>query len=689
LLSVALLLPIKKFPALKRYAEELGPALFMGVILNTRHTSACLLAVAVLLAGCGGGGGSTAQGTCALGASSGCGGSLPADPPATPGGPGTSNPPPDPAASVGAVDLVASSGELGSAGIAGTEVTVTALVKTSGNVAVSGAPVQFTADSGFLAVVTGTSDANGKASARLGTGGSKANRAIKVTATVGGKTASTVVNVTGTHLLFNVPAAMAIGDSSTATATLLDSANQPIAGQAIAASARNGNTVRVGAAASDSRGQVTVQIAATTRASEEITLSALGASITRQVAVTGTDISMSPSVTLDASGNQVLKEVQVGSCAPVDGSTTLGATSVSLSASRGTLYRDAGCSQPLSGALPVAGGAFATAYIRSDNAGVTTIEAALSNGARGSTSLEFVAPLAPTSHVTLQADQAVLGSGERSTLIAVVRDGTMANNLVKGATVQFSIIADSSGGNLLAPFSAVTGSDGVARAVFVGGAADSGKDGTLIQARITDLAYATTAIALTVNKKALSIQFGTGNSLVEYSPTVFQQDFTVFVSDSAGNPVKDVVVTASAWATAYIKGRFMWQDDVKHPGIGLWVHEVEWSCPNEDIFRKGLFDYALDVNGNNRLDPGIPLSVTGGGKTDAMGMAVVSLRYPRDRATWINAELTVTGVVAGTEATARFNETLPALAKDLFNREGMPPGYNSPYGIVPNCLNTN
>jgi hypothetical protein len=656
--------------------------------LKTQQTSACLLAVAMLLAGCGGGGSGAAQGGCSLGSSSGCGGTLPPAPPATPGTPV----PPDPSASVGSVDLVASGSDLGSAGQTGSEVVVTALVKTAGNVAVSGAPVQFSADSGFLAVISATSDASGKASARLGTGGSKLNRPIKVTATVGGKSAVTVVNVSGTHLLFNAPAFMAVGDSSTVTATLLDSANQPIAGQAVSASARSGNTVSITAPASDSNGQVQVKIAATTRASEEITLSALGASITRQVTVSGTDVSVSPSVTLDGSGNQVLKEIQTGSCAAINGSTTLGATSVVLTASRGTLYRDASCSQALVGSLAVTAGAFQTAYIESDNAGVTTIDAALPNGAHGTTSLEFVAPLATSSHVSMQADQAVVGSGERATLIAVVRDGTPANNLVKGATVQFSIIADSSGGNLLSPFSAVTGSDGVARAVFVGGAADGGKDGTVIQARLADLAYATTSIALTVNKKALSIQFGTGNSVIEFSPTVFQQDFTVFVSDSAGNPVKDVLVSAAAWATHYFKGSYEWKPDSVDPSVldpGHWEQKNIIACANEDVFGKGVFDLGLDYNTNGRLDPGIPLTVTGGGKTDALGMTTVSIRYPRDRANWILADLTVTGTVAGTEAVAKRSQKLPGLGKDYVDRSISPPGFISPYGSAHSCSDPN
>jgi hypothetical protein len=650
--------------------------------LKTRQSSACLLLAAVLLAGCGGGGGSSAsQGNCALGSSTGCGGTLPPDPP-------TGQPPtPDPAASVGTVDLVASSAELPSSGQAGTEVTVTALVKTAGNVAVSGAAVRFSADSGFLAVASATSDASGKATARLGTGGSKANRPIRVTATVGSKSAVTVVQVTGTHLLFSVPAFMNVGDTSTMTATLLDSANQPIAGQAIGAAARAGNTVTVGAA-TDANGQVPVRLSATTRASEEVTLSALGATLTRQFTVGGSDVALSPSVTIDASGAQVYKEVEIGACAPIDGSTTLAATSVTLAASRGTLYRDAACSQPLTGTVPVSGGKFTRTWITSANAGVTTIEAALSSGTHASTSLEFVAPLAPTSRVSLQAAQSVLGAGERSTLTAVVRDGTAANNLVKGATVQFSIVADPSGGNLLSPFTAVTGRDGVAQAVFVGGNADGGQEGTVIQARIADLAYATATTALTVNRKALSIQFGTGNSITEFSPTVFQQDFTVFVSDAAGNAVRDVNISATAWATEYAKGEYFWHaisPDPAQAELGRWVQEGGTVCKNEDVLRKGLYDFAFDINGNGRLDPGIPLTVVVSGKTDALGMATLSLRYPRDRANWVWAELSVTGSVAGTETMARRNGLLPGLGVDYTDRKITPPGKASPYGTGSSC----
>jgi hypothetical protein len=264
----------------------------------------------------------------------------------------------------------------------------------------------------------------------------------------------------------------------------------------------------------------------------------------------------------------------------------------------------------------------------------------------------------------------------------VVRDGTPANNLVKGATVQFSILADPSGGTLLSPFSAVTGSDGVARAVFVAGPADGGKNATVIQARIAELPAATAVANLTVNKKALSIQFGTGNQLVEFSPAVLQKDFAVFVADSAGHPVGDVAISAAAWPTQYKKGGYKWYVDPLNTNQGWWqVYEPEsFTCSNEDVTRKGLYDRAYDANNNGMLEPGIPLTVVSSGKTDAMGMTTVSLRYPRDRANWVQVELSVTGTVAGTESLARNAFWLPALGKDLAEFGISPPGATSPYG---------
>jgi hypothetical protein len=268
--------------------------------------------------------------------------------------------------------------------------------------------------------------------------------------------------------------------------------------------------------------------------------------------------------------------------------------------------------------------------------------------------------------------------------VAVVRDGTSANNVVKGATVQFSIVSDLSGGALLAPLSVVTGSDGVARAVFVAGQNAGDKSATVIQAKVLELPSATSTTSLTVNKKALSIQFGTGNTLTRFNNAVLQQDFAVFVSDNAGNPVKDVTISASVWVINYSKGGFTWQT------TGGWGQHLLATCPNEDVLRRGIYDRALDTNGNGILDPGVPLTITVSGKTDAMGLAMLALRYPADRAYWNDVEVKVSGTVAGTETTPRSMVlTLGGVANDYGDLAITPPGVTSPYGISGSCAVAN
>jgi hypothetical protein len=77
------------------------------------------------------------------------------------------------------------------------------------------------------------------------------------------------------------------------------------------------------------------------------------------------------------------------------------------------------------------------------------------------------------------------------------------------------------------------------------------------------------------------------------------------------------------------------------------------------------------------------------GKTDAQGLATVSLRYPRDRALWVKVELTVTGNVAGTESVARNSFWLTGIATDYTTYAVPPPGAVSPYGVDKNCTNAN
>ncbi|WFR77015.1 Ig-like domain-containing protein [Janthinobacterium rivuli] len=682
----------------------------LAPLRRPRRLPATLLAAfLVSLAGCGGGSADTQAGAgCALHSTAGCGGSPPpvVNPPVTPPViPPVIPPvtPPEPASLASAVNLVFSSTELASAGQPGGEVAVTALVKDGANLALPNAKISFAADSGILGSVDAVTDKNGQARALLGTGGANSNRSITVTANVGTRSGKGTVAVTGSSVELLGPAALMLGQGADLTVTVRDSAKRPVAGAAIAYSTGAGNGVRVkdgGAALSNAQGQLVLRVTAGSLGKDAVSVSALGAAATQAYAVAGSDLRLSPAVSQDASGADVLPEVATLACQPIDtrydkaGVAQTG--SASLSTSRGSLFADSDCSQALPASLIFSNGNLPRSYVQSANAGVTTITAAVAGGPTAQTRLEFVAPLSSASKLAVQADPAVLrantataadnASTSISTLSAVVRDGA-ANNLVKNSPVLFSILSDPSGGYLRQAGRVLTGSDGLARAVYVAGPADSGRDGVLIQARIEGApqAAATALVRLTVARQALSIKLGTGSLLREHSASVLQKDFAVFVSDSAGNAVPGVAITAAAWPSHYAKGSYVWQaDKPEFPDTGVWRLALpRYSCANEDVLRNGIFDAAYDRNGNGVLDPGIPLTVSASGLSDALGMATVTVSYPRNYASWVEVTLTVRGTVSGTEASATADFPLPTLASDFSARRVDPPGRLSPYGSGP------
>ncbi len=641
------------------------------------------LLATLLLAGCGGGG--DANSACALGSAAGCGGTYTPPPAVAP--PVVLPTPVDPSTSAAGVSLVASSNELPSAGTS--DVMLTALVRNSDNNALAGATVAFTADSGLLTVTNAITDKSGKASAMLGTGGSAANRSIKITARVGSQTTEAQVQVVGTTVALAGAANALAGGTLDLLATVHDSAGRPVAGIPLTLASSLGNAFTMAATNSDSQGQLNVRLQATQRGTDTLTLSGLGASTSKRVAISGLDLRVLPAISVDSAGAEQLQQINIGHCQSIDGRYDIGGVAqsgmLSLASSRGILFSDAACTLPLNGARALINGNFPPTYIKHDTAGVATVTAAVDGLASSFTRVEFIAPLTSKATVTLQPDLSAIGSGDKTTLVAMVRDGTAINNVVKGATVQFAVIADPSGGNLIAPQAAVTGSDGIARAVFIGGAGDSGNAGAVLEARVINMPSAVATTAITVSKKSLSVQIGRGNSLIEYSSTVLQEDFAVFVADAAGNGVAGVTIGATVWPSAYTTGAMRWVPDnaeAKEPGRWLIV-SPSYTCANEDLLRRGLYNASLDLNGNGQLDPGIPLSIVSSGKTDALGIATVSLRYPRDRARWVEVELKVNGQAFGSESTARTVFTLPGLAKDYIKYDTTPPGLISPYGTAP------
>ncbi|MYM28812.1 Ig-like group 1 domain-containing protein [Duganella sp. CY15W] len=580
--------------------------------------------------------------------------------------------------------LTTDSGTLASAGTTGNEVTVSALVRDANNTVMPNVTVDLKSDSGALTLTNRVTNAQGIVTEKLGTGGDATSRAIKITATVPGAVpATTIVNVTGNRLTINAAPTINVGASADVTVKLVDSAGNALVGKTVNYSS-NANALTVkggGTPVTNSGGQLVLTYTASGGSADVITVKSMGEIASVGIAVNSSTFAMKA---LDSGGNPETSAA-IGGCQQVSVTNAPGAT-VTISTSRGTIYAESTCRTTLSSPLAVSGGA-ASAYVNATSPGVATLTAN-SGGLTTQTDLEFVAPVTNATTISLQADPAVIGvntagsTTQQTTLRAIVRDGTPLNNLVKNATVAFSIISDPSGGTLTQPAVVTTGADGTATTSFIAGTAATALNGVQIQAKLIGGSGPTAAVNLTVAQRSLFISAGTGNTVGVPSTTTYQMDYAVIVTDAAGNAVPGIKLTASVLPVTYYKG----VQQYTLPA-GPWEPASRTACANEDLNSNGILDAGEDVNGNGRLDPGIPVTVTPSVTTDASGRASVSLIYPRDNVYWLDVNLTIRGQASGTESSYTSLVHLMGLSADYAIKTQDPPGRSSPYGVGTLCSN--
>jgi len=594
--------------------------------------------------------------------------------------------------------------------------TITALVLDANNNTVSGATVAFTATSGGLTVTSGTTGADGTATATLTAANNPADRTITVTATLTSnpatKPATVPVQVTGTALSVSGPPSLVLGQTATYTASLVDSSGTGIANTAVALTSKAGNKLSAASVSTGSTGQVTFTLQATVAGSDTITGTALGINATQALAVSAqsfqftTPPSTAAVTNVDLSTPQTLTVNWTSGGAPVVGQP------VTFAASRGTLSA--------SSANTDANGN-ATVSIVSSTSGDATVTAA-GLGVTTTADLDFIATLPAV--IGLQASPATIATNGQSTITATVRDAN--NNLVQGQTVDFNTVHDITGGTLSVA-SSQTNSQGQAQTVYTASSTASSSNGVVLQGTVQGTAISGQA-TLTVGGQSVFLSLGTGNLIVQLPAgcsttgtvicTQFGVPYSVIAVDAAGNPVSGTNITLTVKALTYSKGLY---PPVVAPAT-VWSQSVSATCPNEDGTSpvvsaqfNGILDpgedgcwagntalnpikeglptpnpsgYACNQfgNGNGRLDPGgtavtSPSTVT----TDSTGTGSFLVIYPQDEANWVSVELTATTSVQGTASTASVDFTLPILATDLTTINVSPPGQYSPYGQASSC----
>ena len=616
-------------------------------------------------------------------------------------GAGTGNdvPPPEPGQTVAAsIDLLVSNPQLDSQQptqtVPAPTVTLTAIVKDSSNRALAEKEVSFTADSGLLAVTSGTTDANGQATATLSAGGNPTNRVINLTAASGSVNTANSVAVTGTNLSISGASSLSFGDTTPLTIFLKDSAGAGIPRKSVTVTSLNGNTLSPATALTNDSGQVTVNFTATAGGTDKITASAIGATKEFELLVNTSILTfITPSPT-------AITEIPIETNRSVtveyiSGTTPQAGVAIDFSTTRGTLS---------SSTATTGADGRATVSIASTYSGRGEISARAAGGPTASAGVEFVSTT-PRS-LTLQASPATIGTNsggvdtERSTITATVRDAN--NNLVKNKEVIFNIASDVSGGRLT-PGSATTDSFGAASTVFIAGASSGGLGGVTIRATVVGTTVTATT-TLTVAKKALFISLATGPTIIKVDPNKYQQDYVALVTDSAGNPVVGATVVATVTPVYYQKGYYIfptgataWQQVVTLQAASSTLPGIP-ACANEDgMLHDPLYDFngildtnpstgaKEDQNGNNRLDPGNVASVTPA-TTGSDGHATVSVVYARDYAHWVNVQLEAfANDLKGSTASASAIFTLPGLASDYTSPTASPPGNPSPFGTSISC----
>ncbi|MCH8499687.1 MAG: Ig-like domain-containing protein [Marinobacter sp.] len=595
--------------------------------------------------------------------------------PSGPGGgvdePGT-QPPGGEQTQAGSVILLTDRNSIGSSGT--TEATLTALVRSSNGATLENVPVIFSVQGDATLIVQegGITDSAGRATARLSAQPDKRNRTLTVSAQAGSQSGSVTVNVTGTSISVAGPSSVALGEPTTYTARLTDSAGNPISGQVVTVSSTLNNSVTPSTLTTTGEGTANFSLNASVAGTDAVRVSAYsGASLVQaQASVTiaadtfrfdspdaNTEIELNTAETIavlwSQNGNpQVNQQIQ-------------------FSAPRGTF-------NPANGIATTNGSGIASIDIQSADVGFSLISATPVNGGpTAQRSFEFVSTT--PNKVNLQADRTQVQLGQSSTITAVVRDAN--NNLVKNAPVSFTL-TDISGGTLSSS-SGITNSQGRTQVTYNASSTTSTAQGG-VEITATAGPGITDTLNLTVGGDALRLTLATGNTLAENGEgTLYLQPWSVIVTDASGNAVANQNVQLSVTSLSYNKGFYVLVNDE------VWVPNVTATCQSEDINRNGTLDPGEDLNNNGILDPTNHASVSPEVTTGASGTASFTLDYGQDACSWVEVELKAKASVSGTEFSNTRRFVLSCLASDLNDKDKSPPGGgNSIYGVSANCNDT-
>lgn len=583
-------------------------------------------------------------------------------------------------ASPAAVEIFASAPQLSSS--PNSTVSFTVVVKDAQNRTLPNQTVTFTASSGDLAgalpaPVTGISG-QPITGVILSPGIDRSNRNIVLTAGAGTVQQTMTMPITGTTLSLAGSNSVMLGSTMTFTVAARDSGGKPIPGAAVSASSALGNSLNPTNFVTDAAGAARFTYTASSAGVDTVTVQGLGASAVASAAISAQDFSFTAP---GANGSVVVNTPQPVSVRLLSGGAPVANQAVTFSTTRGVIT---------SSAMTNASG-LATATLSSTTAGPATLVASAGTS-QALLPVTFVAKTAAT--LVLQVTPGAVppnvpgSTASQATLQATVRDAAL--NPVAGQVVTFTATQDLSNGTI-GPPSAVTDANGMVSVQFTPGALSTASNGVQLQATVQGTTVHGTT-SLTVSSQALFISIGKGKLLGQTTDPIYQKEFSVYVTDANGAAVPNKAVTLSIWPNTYGKGK--WAVGLLPSGTAAWIRTVNATCANEDVDRSGIllpgFGNNVDVNGNGKLDPGLPTVVTPSSvTTDSGGFATFYVKYGKNFGSWLDTTITARASVAGTESVQNQQWSTEVLSADVSDTASEPPFEFSPFGKSGLCSDAN
>ncbi len=488
-------------------------------------------------------------------------------------------------------------------------------------------------------------------------------------------------------------------ETTTITATALNSSRNALADVAVALSVDSDGVLQVGSTKTDTEGKVTGSLTiGANRSNRVITVQATGGGITRtaQIQVYGAKIeaTVSPAI-LEPSGAGTIRYRAVDQAGnPMNGQAVqVAGAGLSPAAASGTT--DANGEFVFNYTAPAAVGNYTVTATVAGATDVQTIQVQATGAVPVVTATISSGSVRVTPSVV--AVNLPGSQSNRAEVRALFVDAS--NRPIPNVRVRFDLAgnANSVGGTFTvgnAPDILYSNADGVVTTAYVPGTRSSPTNGVTVRAcyGVSDTdpnflnctTFATQTV--TVSSEPLSVTIGTNGTIVTGTLTYTKQ-FNIVVVDSAGNVVPDVSLVASIDLLRYHKGYYVVSGS-------RWAQVVTAAnCANEDTNRNGVLDTGEDRDGNGILWPrkaDVSVRLLSN-KTDAAGSAVLEVTYNQNHGSWVDALITVAASgIAGTEGRASYALTpVPIDAASANNTSASPAYQISPYGVAGSCTNPN